>query len=87
MWGVWIENSKGYRKEYFFIKQENAEAFFKNKVKDFIRLQKNRGYKPPRCGFGYDTYEEVFKECVKHGEIPDVGRLFKIVPEDKYWSE
>lgn len=80
MWAVKVYDPEGFYEDYYFRKEENARAFLKKKVEEFIQLQIDKGYEP--YYFGYDTYEEMLKSCVKHRGMPDVAYIFKIETED-----
>lgn len=80
MYAVRVYDPEGFYDDYYFYKIENAIVFLRKKAEDFIQLQIDRGYNA--SNFGYNTYEEMLKDCVKHGGMTDVAYLFKIVMED-----
>lgn len=80
MWLVRVYDPEGFYEDYYFRKEENARAFLQTRVEEFIQLNEERGY--DASYFGYDTYEEILEECVKHGRMTDVVYILKIETED-----
>ena len=82
MWVVRVFDLEGFYDDYYFRKEENARAFLKQKVEEFIQLQINSGYEPYHFGYGHYTYEEMLKDCIKNGGMTDVAYIYKIETED-----
>lgn len=80
MYAVRVYDPEGFYDDYYFRKEENARAFLKKKTEEFIQLQIDRGYESSY--FGFNTYEEMLKSCIKHRGMPDIADIFKIETED-----
>ena len=80
MWAVRVYDPEGFYEDYYFRREENAEAFLKKEMEEFIERQSEGGYEP--FHFGFDTYEEMLKDGIEYGEMVDVAVLYKLEYED-----
>ena len=80
MWLVRVFDPEGFYDDFYFREKENARAFLKTKVEEFIQFHEDKGYNAP--DFGYTTYEEMLKDCIQHNGMTDVAYMFKIETED-----
>lgn len=84
MWAVRVYDPEGeeFYDDYYFHKKENARAFLKKKIEEFIQVQIDRGYEPQF--FGFNSYERMLKSYTdeSHHEIIHIAYIYEIETED-----
>lgn len=81
MYAVRVYYPKGLYDDYYFRKEENARAFLKKKIEEFIQLQIDKGYES--SSFGFNTYEEMLKRCAElHHGMVTVAYMREIIVDD-----